>query len=80
MSRVVMVARVPVAIPDVEVACYDDSFIQASDVVTQYVKGSLVAVGVYVDYKAGILVIVEGNDVDVTVVDNIELEEESELS
>jgi len=56
----VMEIWIPVAVPYVEVACYDDSVIQVNNVLTKELKSSLVAIRVDINHKVDILFIVEG--------------------
>jgi len=56
----VMEIWIPVAVPYVEVACYDDSVIQVNNVLTKELKSSLVAIKVDINHEVDILFIVEG--------------------
>jgi len=51
---------IPVTVPYVEVACYNDGVIQVDNVLTKELKSSLVAVRVDIYHEVDILFIVEG--------------------
>ena len=63
---------IPVTVSDVKVTYYDNHIVRVDSILLEEVNGSLIAVGIDVDYKVGIMVTVKCKDVDVFVIDNVE--------
>lgn len=59
MYRVVMGKRVPVTIPNVEIACHNDCIVQVDEALQEELESSLITVGVDVDHEVGVLVTVK---------------------
>jgi len=79
MYGVVAEVRVPVTVPNVEVAHYNNRIFQIDNSLTQKVQGSLIAVKIYVNNEVGIMVRVEGQDIDISMVDNVEAQSKSKF-
>jgi len=46
--------RVPVTVPNVKVACYDDRVIQIDGILSEKMKDSLIVIRINIDYEVGI--------------------------
>jgi len=77
MRGVVSEVRILVTVSYVEVLCSDDCLVYICHALLEDLEGSLIAVWVYVDYVVGIPIIIKGQDIDVAVVYNIQLQSES---
>jgi len=71
MNGIMMKVWVPVTVPDVEVTCHSNCNSYVSDIATKSLQGCLIIVGVDIDNKVDILVVVKHYDVDVIVIDKV---------
>jgi len=60
MNRMVMKVWIPVTIPYVEVAYYDNSIVQVDNILTEELESVVVAVRVDIDNEVDILINVKG--------------------
>jgi len=67
----VMSKGIPVTVSDVKVIYHDNRIVQVDSVLLKEVDGSLIAVGIDIDYEVGITVAVKCKDIDVSVIDNV---------
>jgi len=71
--------RVPVTVPNIEIACYDNHTFQIDNGLMQKMQGGLIAVRINVNNEVGVTVRVEGQDVDVSMVDNVKVQSKSKF-
>ena len=62
MYRMVSEVRVPITVPNVEVACHDYHIFQIDNGLTHKMQGGLIAVRIDVNNEVDITVRVEGQD------------------
>jgi len=72
MDKVMVVVWVPVAVSYVEVTCHDYCVVQVDDVLAQEASSRLITVGIDIDNEVHVMVVMEGQDINIPVVDNVE--------
>ena len=71
MDEVVPKIRVLVTISYVKITCYDYHIVQINNILVQEIQSSLIAIRINVDYEVSAIVVIEGQNIDVMVIDNI---------
>ena len=64
---------VPIAVPDVEVTCHDYHVTNVPYVIPECFDGCLITVRVHIYYEVYVLIIVEWQNVDISVIYNISI-------
>jgi len=79
MYEMVSEVRVPVTVPNVEVTCHNDCTFQIDNGLTHKIQGSLIAIRIDVNNEVDVTVKVEGQDIDVSMIDNVKTQSKSKL-
>ena len=79
MYGVVVEVRIPIIVPNIEIAYHNNYTFQIDNVLMQKMQGSLIAVKIDINNEVGVTVRVEGQDVDVLMVDNVKMQSKSKF-
>jgi len=79
MDGMVLEVGVPVIVPNIEIICHDNHTFQINDSLMQKMQGSLIAVRIDVNNEVNVTVRIEDQNIDVSVVDNVEAQSKSKL-
>jgi len=79
MHGVVAEVRILVTVSNIEIACHNNHTFQIDNVLMQKMQGGLIAVRIDINNKVGVIVRVEGQDIDVLIVDNVKAQSKSKF-
>ena len=74
-----MEVRVPVTVPNIEIAYHDNCTFQIDNGLIYKMQDSLIAVRIDVNNEVDVMVSIEGQDVNVLIVDNVKVQSKSKL-